>query len=85
MKFHLAKRNFSSKKHFEEIFDATGGRNWTSKTGWMSRASLSEWRGVKVDKSGQVIDLVLNANNLQGKQAFMTFSLNTRICYVDHH
>ena len=51
----------------EEIFNATGGREWTDKSGWLSRASLSKWRGVKVDKSGQVIELNLESNNLQGK------------------
>ena len=54
-------------KAFEEIFNATGGIKWKVKSGWMSRASLSEWRGVKVDESGQVIELVLSGNNLQGK------------------
>ena len=50
----------------EEIFNVTGS-NWKDKTGWMSRASLSEWRGVKVDENGQVIELYLRGNNLQGK------------------
>jgi len=50
----------------EEIFNVTGS-NWKDKTGWMSSASLSEWRGVKVDESGQVIELNLYNNNLQGK------------------
>ena len=51
----------------QEIFNFTGGSNWKDKTGWMSRASLSEWRGVKIDESGQVIELNLMGNNLQGK------------------
>jgi len=51
----------------QEIFNVTGGSNWKDKTRWMSRASLSEWRGVKVDESGQVIELNLSGNNLQGK------------------
>jgi len=55
----------------EEIFNATGGRKWTDKSGWMSLwmscASLSKWRGVKIDDSGQVIELNLYNNNLQGK------------------
>jgi hypothetical protein len=51
----------------QEIFNVTGGSNWKDKTGWMSRASLSEWRGVKIDESGQVIELDLRGNNLQGK------------------
>jgi hypothetical protein len=54
-------------KAFEEILNATGGIKWKDKSGWMSRASLSEWRGVKVDESGQVIELNLYDNNLQGK------------------
>ena len=51
----------------KEIFNITGGSKWRTKDGWMSRASLSKWRGVKVDESGQVIELNLNYNNLQGK------------------
>jgi len=51
---------------FEEIFNVTGGNNWTNKAGWKSPASLSEWKGVKVGKSEQVIELDLNSNNLQG-------------------
>ncbi len=54
-------------KAFKEVFNVTGGIQWRNKDGWMSRASLSEWRGVKVDKSGQVIELYLYNNNLQGK------------------
>ena len=61
--------NFQTKglEAFEEIFNATGGSNWKNKTGWMSRDSLSKWAGVKVDESGQVIELNLYENNLQGK------------------
>ena len=55
----------------KEIFSVTGGSKWIggwrNKDGWMSRASLSKWTGVKVDESGQVIELVLQSNNLQGK------------------
>ena len=50
---------------FEEIFNAT--REWTDKSGWLSRASLNKWRGVEVDESDQVIELNLCSNNLQGK------------------
>ena len=63
----------------EEIFNVTGGSKWTIKTGWMSRASLSKWRGVKIDEIGQVIELNLEDNNLQGKPP-----MNSRTCCVDH-
>ena len=53
-----------------EIFSVTGGSKWIggwrNKDGWMSRASLSKWTGVKVD-GGHVIELDLTDNNLQGK------------------
>ena len=54
----------------KEIFNVTGGSKWIggwrNKDGWMSRASLSKWTGVKVD-GGHVIELDLSDNNLQGK------------------
>ena len=58
------------KEALQEIFNSTGGRKWiggwSEKDGWMSSASLSEWKGVKVNESGQVIELNLYYNNLQG-------------------
>ena len=55
----------------KQIFNDTGGSKWIGgwrdKDGWMSRASLSEWIGVEVDESGQVIELNLVDNNLKGK------------------
>ena len=51
----------------KEIFNVTGGSKWTDKTGWMSRVSLRDWTGVKIDESGQVNELDLEDNNLQSK------------------
>ena len=59
-----------SERALKEIFNSTGGRKWiggwSEKDGWMSSASLSEWKGAKVNESGQVIELNLYYNNLQG-------------------
>ena len=64
---------------FKELIQLMSREEESGKTGWMSRASLSKWRGVKIDEIGQVIELNLEDNNLQGKPP-----MNSRTCCVDH-
>ena len=48
------------------LYNATGGDNWTSKTNWLSDRPLGEWFGVSTNAQGAVVELSLNANNLDG-------------------
>ena len=49
-----------------ELYNATGGPNWTNATNWASAAPLNEWHGVDTDSGGRVIWLTLQDNNLRG-------------------
>ena len=48
------------------LFEATGGPNWTSSENWLTNAPLSSWQGVDVGSNGQVTQLDLGYNGLQG-------------------
>ena len=48
------------------LYNATGGRGWTNRNGWLSDAPLSRWHGVKTDAEGRVVELELVINGLSG-------------------
>ena len=56
----------SDQSVLEALFDSCGGTGWNEKTGWMTKADLNDWYGVKVDANGRVIYLNLSRNNLTG-------------------
>ena len=47
------------------LYCATGGDNWSDKSGWLSNQPLGNWHGV-VDTNGRVSSLTLNSNGLSG-------------------
>ena len=49
-----------------EIYDATGGSNWTRRENWLTDAPLGEWSGITVASDGRVIGLWLSGNGLTG-------------------
>ena len=49
------------------LYNATNGANWKQSTNWLSDKPVSEWHGVEVDVSGEVVSLNLYANNLRGR------------------
>ena len=48
------------------LYNAAGGRNWTSKRSWNSTSAVGNWYGVTTDEEGRVIKLDLHENNLKG-------------------
>ena len=56
----------------QAIYDATGGENWSEKSGWNTGQPLEKWHGVTVatesdiDCTGRVTELKLSDNNLSG-------------------
>ncbi len=54
------------RKTLVKLYNATGGPNWTNKSGWLSDRPLGSWYGVTADESGNVTELSLGQNNLQG-------------------
>ncbi len=48
------------------FYNATGGRNWTNNTNWLSNAPVCQWHGVFTDADGRVIILSLEGNGLSG-------------------
>lgn len=49
-----------------QIYNATGGRDWTNNDGWASKADKGGWFGVTVDSEGNVTEISLPKNNLAG-------------------
>ena len=49
-----------------EVYNATGGANWTNNTNWLSDRPIGEWYGVNVDYQGHVTGLDLGGNQLTG-------------------
>ena len=50
----------------EMLFNATGGKGWPKRDGWLTDAPLGEWRGVRTNVKGRVTALKLSSNNLTG-------------------
>ena len=50
-----------------ELYNATGGANWTDNTNWLSEEAMREWHGVNTDDEGRVAELFLNENQLNGE------------------
>ena len=48
------------------LYKACGGMHWIRSDGWATDAPLSQWYGVQVDATGQVVALDLAYNNLLG-------------------
>lgn len=48
------------------LYHATDGSNWTNNTNWLSDQPLGDWFGVHTDDRGEVVQLELRNNNLQG-------------------
>ena len=49
------------------LYGATGGTGWTNSSGWLGNGHLSEWHGVTADSLGQVAQLDLEGNGLDGQ------------------
>ena len=51
-----------------ELYEATGGANWTTSDGWLDARRLGDWFGVQtLSGSGRVVRLQLGGNGLSGK------------------
>ena len=48
-----------------DLYNATGGPNWTNKTNWITNPDVSTWQGVTVT-GGRVVQVDLVSNNLVG-------------------
>lgn len=49
------------------LYDATGGSDWSNNSGWGSGNPDNSWHGVEVDGSGRVVRLDLQDNGLEGQ------------------
>ena len=57
----------SDRDRLVALYDATGGPDWTTSTGWLSDSALGSWYGVDVDGEGRVVRLRLPDNMLTGR------------------
>ena len=56
----------SDRAALETLYHATGGRDWTVQTNWLSSRPLGEWHGVVTGSDGRVIKLRSGTNHLSG-------------------
>ena len=49
-----------------DMFNGTGGPEWTNNTGWLSDQPLNEWHGITTGQSGRVEAIALVSNDLHG-------------------
>ncbi len=55
------------RQHLTDLYNATGGNNWTDRTNWLdSTAALNDWYGVTASSVDEVTTLWLHSNNLEG-------------------
>ena len=57
------------------LYEATDGPNWIDNTNWLSDAPLGEWYGVKTDRSGRVVELVLRGQWDNATRAYIPHGL----------
>ena len=48
------------------LYNATGGMNWTNNTNWLSYEPLGDWYGVDTDADGNVTQVILASNEMNG-------------------
>ncbi|MFK7849108.1 MAG: leucine-rich repeat domain-containing protein [Rhodothermales bacterium] len=49
------------------LYNATNGPNWSRKNNWLSNAPVNTWYGVNASDDGQIIEIDLENNNLNGE------------------
>jgi Leucine-rich repeat (LRR) protein len=49
-----------------DLYNATGGDNWSNNSGWLDGDPSDNWYGVEVNANGRVVRLDLSGNNLSG-------------------
>ena len=49
------------------LYDSTGGANWTNDATWLIDKPLGEWYGITTNPNGQIIQLDLSNNQLNGE------------------
>ena len=50
----------------EQLYNVSGGPNWTNSDGWLDPPVLADWHGVSADSLGRVTELDLTGNGLAG-------------------
>jgi hypothetical protein len=63
----LAQSRFQDSLALVDLYNATNGANWRSRTNWLSANPINTWYGVTVNAQGCVEKLVLNDNQLNGR------------------
>lgn len=61
-----AEENNDDRQALIDLYNATGGDNWTNNTNWCSDKPLDEWYGVTTNEEGRVIRLELDDNGAYG-------------------
>ncbi len=50
-----------------QLYETSGGPNWTNSSGWFETPAVEQWYGVTADDLGRVVTLDLGGNGLEGR------------------
>ena len=67
-----------------ELYNSTGGANWTDNTNWLSEEPMREWHGVNTDDEGRVAELFLERNEVTGEIPIELSSLSNLTRLILH-
>ena len=67
-----------------ELYNSTGGVNWTDNTNWLSEEPMREWHGVNTDDEGRVAELFLERNEVTGEIPIELSSLSNLTRLILH-
>ncbi len=56
----------SDRSALESLYSALSGADWTNRSNWLTDAPIDEWYGVTASADGQVTELDLSSNGLDG-------------------
>lgn len=63
----LQAQELTDRQILVNLYNATGGPNWTNDENWNTAADLDTWHGVSTNAQGQVRSLELPSNQLSGE------------------
>lgn len=48
------------------LYESAGGKNWVTRTNWLSDEPMAQWYGIAIDRDGRVAAIDLGNNGLEG-------------------
>ena len=62
-----ATENASDREALVALYESMGGERWVNSANWLSDLPLDDWHGIGADRDGNVLDINLSNNGLEGE------------------